>query len=142
MVVYDTMLDVTIVGLQCANCSMPFGISQHFMKERRDDHKSFSCPNGHSNFYPGKSDLEVVQAERDAARELAQRERRRRELATQEAEHQKRRVAAAKGRITRMKNRIANGVCPCCNRSFSALREHMRNEHPDFKLPDLADVES
>lgn len=39
---------------------------------------------------------------------------------------------AQKGQNTRLKKRIAAGVCPCCNRSFANLREHMAGQHPDF----------
>ena len=27
---------------------------------------------------------------------------------------------------------MANGVCPCCNRSFENLRNHMHTQHPDY----------
>ena len=32
----------------------------------------------------------------------------------------------------RMRERVMNGVCPCCNRTFQNLREHMKSEHADF----------
>lgn len=32
-----------------------------------------------------------------------------------------------------MKNRVANGVCPCCNRHFENLERHMKGQHPDFQ---------
>jgi hypothetical protein len=28
--------------------------------------------------------------------------------------------------------RIGNGVCPCCNRSFTNLRRHMTTKHPEY----------
>ncbi|MEG3193744.1 helix-turn-helix transcriptional regulator, partial [Lysobacter sp. D1-1-M9] len=32
----------------------------------------------------------------------------------------------------KMRRRVMNGVCPCCNRSFQNLREHMQTKHADF----------
>ncbi len=34
--------------------------------------------------------------------------------------------------MTKVKKRAANGVCPCCNRTFSDLARHMKAKHPDF----------
>ncbi len=41
--------------------------------------------------------------------------------------------AALRGVHTRTCNRVKNGVCPCCNRTFSNLAAHMHTKHPDFK---------
>lgn len=40
---------------------------------------------------------------------------------------------AAVGQVTKLKNRVGNGVCPCCTRSFTNLQRHMTTEHPEFK---------
>lgn len=40
------------------------------------------------------------------------------------------RIGATK---TRIKNRVKNGVCPCCNRTFENLARHMQAKHSDFK---------
>ena len=29
--------------------------------------------------------------------------------------------------------RVSNGTCPCCNRQFQNMRDHMRMKHPEFK---------
>jgi hypothetical protein len=28
---------------------------------------------------------------------------------------------------------VANGVCPCCNRTFQNLARHMAGKHPDYE---------
>jgi hypothetical protein len=40
---------------------------------------------------------------------------------------------AYKGHNTRIKNRIKNGVCPFCNRSFADVRAHMASKHANPK---------
>ena len=39
---------------------------------------------------------------------------------------------ALKGVVTRTKNRIGKGVCPCCNRYFKQLAEHIKTKHPHY----------
>jgi len=38
----------------------------------------------------------------------------------------------AKAALTRMTNRIAFGVCPCCHRHFDNLQRHIATKHPEF----------
>ena len=129
----------TIHVIECASCSVDFGIGDDFMARRRKDHQTFYCPNGHENFYAGPSAEEkrLAQTEREleAARSLAQREARRRERAEAQARTSEYQRRAAKGQLTRTRKRIAAGVCPCCNRSFQNLGRHMAGQHPDYVEP-------
>ncbi|WP_248582574.1 hypothetical protein [Nocardioides sp. InS609-2] len=122
--------------IECADCSIDFGIGDDFMKRRRADHQSFYCPNGHSLSYKGPSDAEkrATRAEREleAARSLAQRESGRRQRAEADARTSDYRARAAKGQLTKTKKRIAAGVCPCCQRTFQNLSSHMAGQHPGY----------
>ena len=40
--------------------------------------------------------------------------------------------SAIKGQLTRAKRRISKGVCPCCNRTFQNLANHISEKHPDY----------
>ena len=123
--IYTTVL--TFVTVECAHCSIPFGITTDMNQRRRDDHARFYCPNGHYNFYPQDSELERLR--RDNA-SLA----RRSENADARARMEQRRAAAARGQLTKTKNRIARGVCPCCNRSFpdDKMQVHIATQHPTY----------
>lgn len=121
-------VDIEFKTLQCARCDMVFATTARFMKARRNDHDNFYCPAGHSNHYPQESKSEIlarqllearrdISIERDNVRRL---------------EYQRRAEKAAK---TRLKNRIAAGVCPCCNRTFKQLAAHMKNKHPEYSAP-------
>lgn len=122
--------------IECAACSIDFGIGADFVARRRKDHKSFYCPNGHSLSYSGPSAeekrLASTERELEAARSLAQRESRRRERAEAEARTADYKARAAKGQLTKTRKRIAAGVCPCCNRTFQNLARHIAGQHPDF----------
>lgn len=124
--------------IECAACSIDFGIGADFMAKRRNDHENFYCPNGHSNHYPGPSAAEKEQKrlerELEAARSLATRESRRRADAEQSARRHDYAARAAKGQLTKTKKRIAAGVCPCCNRTFQNVARHIAGQHPEFIL--------
>ncbi len=134
-VVRDVLVETRIVALQCHKCGVDYGLGEEFIAQRRRDKGTFYCPNGHGTYYPGKTDLEK---ERDR---LANRLRWTSEnLAASRtvAKAADYRARAAKGQLTRFRKRIANGVCPCCNRSFANVLAHMSSEHPDFAIPEAA----
>lgn len=100
---------------------------------QRSSRISFWCPYGHEqHFREGPSDLDKMRQERDRlAQRVAERDdeiRRQREL----REAAERRTAAARGQVTKIKNRVGHGVCPCCNRTFENLARHMTSQHPTF----------
>lgn len=135
--VYDSTNIYTLVQQTCCRCGVLFGMESGFDQQRRDDHKSWYCPNGHSQFYNGKSEAQKLQEQLDAARSLAERETNRRRVAEYDALVGGRSAAAYKGHATRIRNRIANGVCPAgCNRHFTNVQRHIATQHPDFKIPE------
>ena len=61
---------VTMVWVECSNCGVSFGLTEEFQSRRRRDRKSFYCPNGHSQWYPGKSEKQLLQEEKDRVARL------------------------------------------------------------------------
>ena len=102
----------------CITCGVVFTLPSELVVQRRRDHTNFYCPNGHSQFYPGKSDVEL-------AREA---------LAAEKSRHAETLARLNDTTIERdkIKKRIAGGTCPCCNRSFIRLARHMKTKHPNF----------
>lgn len=118
--------------IECARCGIDFGIGDEYMSARRKDHGTFYCPSGHPNWYPEdnteerlRKDLERARKRAQDAWEYTERERQRRLTA-------ERQRAAAKGQVTKIKNRVGKGVCPCCNRTFQNLGKHMAGQHPEW----------
>lgn len=120
-------LAINFVDLECgvAGCGIQFALTQGHYNKIKQTGGFFYCPNGHNiHFFDSeneklKQELEI--AKNDAAWVRKQRDK---------LERQKN---AIKGVVTRIKNRVGNGVCPCCNRSFVNLQRHMHKEHPDFR---------
>lgn len=121
--VINTILDITI--LHCGNCGISFGVPVGFYKQRRHDGVTWYCPNGHPRVFRGETEEAKLQRQLESAR--AHRDRLQAE--NYHLENQRR---AQKGATTRLKNRIAAGVCPCCTRTFQNLERHMTSQHPGW----------
>lgn len=112
------------VTTRCGECGIEFAVPDFFDKERRDTGKGWHCPNGHSRVYR-ESDADKFRRERDQAIQQMAR-------AEQEAAEAETRARKAEAEVRRIKKRASGGVCPCCNRSFTALARHMKAKHPEF----------
>jgi hypothetical protein len=120
--------------LTCCDCGIMFALPEHMVREARRvgnyEIKVF-CPNGHSQGW-GKSETmrerERADRERDRAARLAS------ERDQAQASARAQRAAATRARRERDKDRrrVANGVCPCCGRTFKQLARHMQSKHPEF----------
>lgn len=129
-----TQTTVTLVPITCSyeGCGVTFALDESYRHARQQDHKTWYCPNGHSRYYPAKSDVEKLSDELAASRRIAENERTRRQREQERREHAERQRAAARGQVTKIKRRIGRGVCPCCNRTFADLGRHMAGQHPEF----------
>lgn len=111
--------------VECGHCGVAFGLSKDYQARRRNDHKTFYCPNGHNRYYPQQSREERLQDERD-------RLQRERDRQASKIDHLSRSRAALRGKVTLLKRRAASGKCPCCSKRFSDLASHMHDVHPGY----------
>ena len=119
----------------CATCGILFALEERWvqMRSERDNGvaRGWHCPAGHVNVYR-KNDLDRAKEQLALEHLLLERTRAARDRAQDLASKRERQLSAQKGVTTRIKNRIARGVCPCCNRSFENLHRHMQTKHPDY----------
>ena len=109
---------VTLKTIECYSCGVIFGVPSELYDNRINDHKSFSCPNGHSQSFVGKTEAERL-------REKLVEEQRK--LSSAQFE-----IMAAERKVKRLEKRAKNGVCPCCHRQFVSVARHMKTKHPEF----------
>lgn len=116
----------------CCECGCVVAMEGNQYNRFVENHNLFYCPNGHGQHFTGKS--EAAQLRDELAREKHRTEQARAEVESQRtrAIEAERREAAKKGQITKIKNRVSSGVCPCCNRYFANLHRHMKGQHPDW----------
>lgn len=127
---------MTVFGwyeITCYKCKVPFQIAEGHYTRLKASEETFYCPNGHPQHFC-ESEATLLRRERDRLKQqLAQRD----DALTHRREQQaqtERKLAATKGVVTRLRNRVGAGVCPCCTRSFENLARHMQTRHPDFRV--------
>lgn len=120
-------LAINFIDMECgvAGCGIQFALTQSHYNKVRQNGAFFYCPNGHNiHFFDTENEKlkrQLEAAQNDAAWVRKQRDK---------LERQRN---AMKGQVTKIKNRVGNGVCPCCTRSLQNLKRHMSHMHPDFK---------
>lgn len=131
---------VSMVTVVCCSCGIPFGMPERFRKKLMETQEGFYCPAGHGQSY-SKSTAEILKEQLQGEKEARQKEKDLLQNAASKAQElakswhvewesqvkQKEKIAA---KLMRTEKRIANGVCPCCNRTFKDLAEHMKTQHP------------
>lgn len=102
--------------------------------QQNDPRQEAYCPVGH-RYVTAKAEVTRLREEIERKDRQIASERRRGDRWLSEAEAQRRSAIAYKGHVTRMRNRVANGVCPVrgCKRSgFDRVRSHIATQHPDW----------
>lgn len=126
---FETSTRLAVIN--CGKCGGVYAITERHRGWCEDNRKSWNCPycrTGWGFEYLKEQDRnEVEKAKR--LQEAAERSARK---AWAEAKHQANRARAEKAAKTRIKNRVSKGVCPCCNRTFQNLQQHMVTQHPDY----------
>lgn len=90
-------MEIPMVVIHCANCGMPFAITQDKSDRLRECHNTFYCPVGHPQSFTQKTEKERL---RERVREL-------------EAAEQKRAADSAKAaRLARQKKAKSKKVSP------------------------------
>lgn len=117
----------------CCECKEPMWMTREAHQTYLRNHQTFYCIHGHpQHFTEDKSEAQKLREQLDAERQARQRAEQRVAEKSDEAQSAWRTASAYKGQVTRLKNRSQAGVCPCCNRTFKQLVQHMANKHPDY----------
>jgi len=121
----NTVTEVDLQTITCGACGVVFAMPARYVRERKRDHRTWYCPNGHPRAWNGESREEELERQLRSVQAYGTSLR-------DQLEATERSLRGHKAAKTRLKNRIAAGVCPCCNRSFQNLQRHMAGQHPDF----------
>lgn len=130
---FDLFGKPNIIIETCCNCQVIFGMHAPTYDLRRNDKKSFYCPNGHAQHYTGESEIQKLEKQLANERQYHQWTKTNLDEARRERDTAKKSAYSFKGKLNSVKRRVANGVCPCCNRTFQNLHNHMKKQHPHFK---------
>jgi hypothetical protein len=128
------VFETTLVAEECCACGMVFALPHTIQLRLKKSHDTFYCPAGHGQHYIGETDEERLAKEVERYKRLWKDEERYASTVVAERNAAQRSLKATKAAHTRTKNRIANGVCPCCHRSFANMQRHMQTKHPQYAL--------
>jgi len=113
---------VILEEVTCCVCGITFAVPRGM--GRREDHKDFFCPNGHSLHFPEKTEAERLE------RQLAQLR-----LDHNQALYEKGRLEVTlmdkAKELKNLKKRAKAGTCLFCHRHFANVQRHMDSKHGD-----------
>ena len=115
---------VTLQEVECCVCGVTFAFPVRLHNECKSTGKMFFCPNGHSQGYRESEETRLRKQLHDEQARC-----KRVEMQLTSAQDQ---LKASEREMKRHQKRVANGVCPCCNRSFVQLQRHMKTKHPEY----------
>jgi hypothetical protein len=124
---------VDLYVLDCGECGVIFALNTDYEGRRRADGRTFYCPNGHPRAW-AESEVDRQRKRAELAEQQARAARVARDAARDQAQAAERSARALRGHLTRLRNRIANGVCPVtgCRRNFADVRAHITGQHPEW----------
>ena len=118
-------------------CGLAQAIPSDLMRMAEQTGKAVWCPLGHE-WVVKETELDRTKKRLEAAERqvrIAQNQRDGWRLEAEDAERSRR---AYKGHLTRIRNKVANGVCPVagCRRHFDNVQAHIATQHPDWAVID------
>ncbi len=123
---------VELAEISC-KCGGVYAITERHRRSCQETGGSWTCPYCQTGWgFVGNSDNAKLKKEVEQNKRWAQQAQARARHAGDERDTALRQKAAAKGQVTKLKNRAAAGVCPCCNRTFKQLATHMQMKHPEW----------
>jgi chromosome segregation ATPase len=111
-------------------CGIELAIPENLYRRAHDEGASIYCPLGHT-FVFTETTKQRLERQLQKAREARDWAYTSMNAARDQARAAERSKAAMKGHLTRMRNKVANGVCPVtgCRRHFDNVQDHIRTVH-------------
>lgn len=133
MTLLQTNFTVTLTHINCGQCGGTYAINEQYRAQAAVEGSLWNCPYCKVQWGYGRdnenSRLKKQLAHETKLKEWAQTEARHK---SELAEQWRRKEQAQRAAKTKIRKRVGNGVCPCCNRTFSNLQRHMAGQHPAF----------
>lgn len=123
--------DIEMTHMHCGECDCHFYVDKNKYDRCKANGEAFWCPNGHERIFT-KSKVKELEQQVKSLESTNTYLRTAKDNLHNQLTDQKHITRAHKAATTRIKNRVKHGVCPCCNRSFKQLADHMKTQHPDY----------
>jgi hypothetical protein len=120
-------------------CGITFMIPGALLTQAHDHAHTIYCPHGHAMTWK-ETEADRLRRERDRLKQQEARleeEKRQANIRAYEAEE---RAKKSERETKRLRKRATAGTCPCCNRTFANMAEHMKHQHPQFVADEGAKI--
>lgn len=122
-----------LTTIDCGTCGGIYAICEKYRDTCEDNGTSWNCPYCCGGWgYRKNNRVARLRKKLEDSQEKLRREAIRHNCTKSELKDTEHRRRAEKAAKTRLKNRAANGVCPCCKRTFKQLAAHMKTKHPTW----------
>ncbi len=126
----------TLVVMRCwcgIQHAVPEALRDLQLRQHHDGKNSLFiwCPLGHQHKPAAKTRVKQLEQDLDRKHRALANEQSRHDQTREELRHTEASRRAEKGAKTKIKKRIAHGVCPCCHRTFANVAAHMKTQHPE-----------
>lgn len=139
---FTERLTETFHIVSCYTCGVRFGIDERiYRRVVTEAEGSIYCPacGKLTCWRESEQSKQIKELERKLAWEAANaaRQKEARDAAEAALKSTEASLRATKGIVTKVKKRVANATCPCCNRHFpnDKMAKHIATKHPDFSQP-------
>jgi hypothetical protein len=112
-------------------CGTPFAVPARLLESAQNAAHTIHCPHGHTLTWK-ETEVDRLRRERDRLKQDQARLEDEKREAWATANAQKERAEKAERLKKRLEKRASSGTCPCCNRTFANMAEHMKHQHPEF----------
>lgn len=117
---------IELTTINCGECGGSYAINERYRQQRYEEGNGWNCPYCRVSWGYFENNRH-----KKLKRELADATRRADQHAV-EAREARQRASQISRSYQRVRERVRNGVCPCCNRTFENLARHMSTKHPDY----------
>lgn len=131
----NTVVNVTasLSVVNCGKCGGTYAIAGRHVSWCREHGGGWTCPYCKCSWgYFGDTEADRLKKQVEQERNRLASERAQHDQTKAALKYEQHRGSAARGLVTRIKNRVSRGVCPCCNRTFANLARHMGTQHPGY----------
>lgn len=133
----STFVQVELVHVTVGCCGAEIGLSRDLYDKCQETGRTFYCPNCGKPRVFRTPEIQKLRSQVKQLTSNLDNETNRRCTA------ERQRNSVRKSHM-RMRERVKNGTCPCCDQTFENLLVHMRTAHPDYgdnkTLKQLRDV--
>jgi hypothetical protein len=123
---------VSVARIACGGCGGVYAISEKYRKQKEQEGGGWHCPYCQCSWGYWDGENEKLKKQVQEANDRLAGERARHDQTREALAHEKHGARSVRGHLSRVKKRVAAGVCPCCNRTFQNLARHMVGQHPSF----------